>query len=129
MIGKVFYNRLITDAAITGICGLNIFPDIAPQNGTYPFVVYTMISSTPVDFKDGQSNLEEIDVQLDIYGNNYDTIMDLNNKIRNRLDRFSGIVEGVSVQTITYKGSDSNVYNADINVYWTSSDYNAKMKR
>ena len=50
MIGKVIYGRLSTDEAITGVCGLNIFPDIAPQNVQYLFVVYTIINSTPVDF-------------------------------------------------------------------------------
>lgn len=129
MIGKVIYGRLSTDEAITGVCGLNIFPDIAPQNVQYPFVVYTIINSTPVDFKDGQSNLEEINVQIDVYTNNYETTQSLANNVRNRLDRFSGSVNGVSVQTITYVSSDSQVYNADLNVYWMSIDFNAKMKR
>lgn len=129
MIGKVIYGRLSTDAAITGVCGTNIFPDIAPQNVQYPFMVYTIINSTPVDFKDGQSNLEEINVQIDVYTNNYETTQTLANNVRNRLDRFSGSVNGVSVQTITYISSDSQVYNADLNVYWMSIDFNAKMKR
>jgi len=129
MIGKVIYGRLSTDAAITGVCGTNIFPDIAPQNVQYPFVVYTIINSTPVDFKDGQSNLEEINVQVDVYTNNYETTQTLANNVRNRLDRFSGTVNNVSVQTITYVSSDSQVYNADLNVYWMSIDFKAKMKR
>ena len=129
MIGKVIYGRLSTDAAITGVCGTNIFPDIAPQNVKYPFVVYTIINSTPVDFKDGQSNLEEINVQIDVYTNNYETTQTLANNVRNRLDRFTGTVNNVSVQTITYVSSDSQVYNADLNVYWMSIDFNAKMKR
>lgn len=129
MIGKVIYGRLSTDAAITGVCGTNIFPDIAPQNVQYPFMVYTIVNSTPVDFKDGQSNLEEINVQVDVYTNNYETTQTLANNVRNRLDRFSGSVNGVSVQTITYVSSDSQVYNADLNVYWMSIDFNAKMKR
>jgi hypothetical protein len=129
MIGKVIYGRLTTDAAITGVCGLKIYPDIAPQNVQYPFMVYTIINSTPVDFKDGQSNLEEINVQIDVYTNNYETTQTLANNVRNRLDRFSGSVNGVSVQTITYISSDSQVYNADLNVYWMSVDFNAKMKR
>lgn len=129
MIGKVIYGRLSTDAAITGVCGTNIFPDIAPQNVQYPFMVYTIINSTPVDFKDGQSNLEEINVQVDVYTNNYETTQTLANNVRNRLDRFSGSVNDVTVQTITYVSSDSQVYNADLNVYWMSIDFNAKMKR
>ena len=129
MIGKVIYGRLSTDAAITGVCGTNIFPDIAPQNVQYPFMVYTIINSTPVDFKDGQSNLEEINVQVDVYTNNYETTQTLANNVRNRLDRFVGTVEGVEVQTIKYVSSNSQVYNAELSVYWLSIDFMIKMKR
>jgi hypothetical protein len=129
MIGKVIYGRLSTDTAVTNICGLSIYPDIAPQNVQYPFIVYTITNSTPVDYKDGQSNLEEINLQIDIYTNNYDTTQTLANNVRNRLDRFVGTVNGVSVQTINYVSSDSQVYNADLNVYWMSVDFMAKMKR
>jgi hypothetical protein len=129
MIGKVIYGRLITDAAVTGICGLKIFPDIAPQNVQYPFMVYTVVNSLPVDYKDGQSNLEEINVQIDVYTNNYETTQTLANNVRNRLDRFVGTVNGIAVQTLKYMSSDSQVYNADLNVYWMSVDFMAKMKR
>jgi len=129
MIGKVIYGRLTTDTTITNICGLNIFPDIAPQNVQYPFMVYTVINSLPVDFKDGQSNLEEITVQIDVYTNNYETTQTLGNNVRNRLDRFVGTVNSVSVQTIKYISSSSQVYNADLNVYWMSIDFMVKMKR
>ena len=129
MIGKVIYGRLTTDTTITNICGLNIFPDSAPQNVQYPFMVYTIINSLPVDFKDGQSNLEEITVQIDVYTNNYETTQTLGNNVRNRLDRFVGTVNSVSVQTIKYMSSSSQVYNADLNVYWLSIDFMIKMKR
>lgn len=129
MIGKVIYGRLTTDTTITNVCGLNIFPDIAPQNVQYPFMVYTIINSLPVDFKDGQSNLEEITIQIDVYTNNYETTQTLGNNVRNRLDRFVGTVNSVSVQTIKYMSSSSQVYNADLNVYWISIDFMVKMKR
>jgi len=129
MIGKVIYGRLTTDTTITNVCGLNIFPDIAPQNVQYPFMVYTIINSLPVDFKDGQSNLEEITIQIDVYTNNYETTQTLANNVRNRLDRFVGTVNNISVQTIKYMSSSSQVYNADLNVYWISIDFMVKMKR
>ena len=129
MIGKVIYGRLTTDTTITNICGLNIFPDIAPQNVQYPFMVYAIINSLPVDFKDGQSNLEEITIQIDVYTNNYETTQTLGNNVRNRLDRFVGTVNNISVQTIKYMSSSSQVYNADLNVYWISIDFMVKMKR
>ena len=129
MIGKVIYGRLTTDTTITNICGLNIFPDIAPQNVQYPFMVYTIVNSLPVDFKDGQSNLEEITLQVDVYTQNYDDTQILSNLIRNRLDRFVGIVEGVEVQSIKYMSATSQVFNAELSVYWMSIDFMVKMKR
>jgi hypothetical protein len=129
MIGKLIYGRLSTATNITAIVGTNIYPDITPQNVDYPFIVYSIIDSNPVDFKDGQSNLEEIDLQIDVYTQNYDTTQNLANLIRNRLDRFVGTVEGVSVQTIKYVRQTSQIFNAELSVYWVSIDFMIKMKR
>jgi len=129
MIGKLIYARLSTASNITAIISTNIYPDITPQNVDYPFIVYTIIDSNPVDFKDGQSNLEEIDLQIDVYTQNYDTTQNLSNLIRNRLDRFVGTLEGVEVQTIKYVRQSSEVFNAELSVYWVSIDFIIKMKR
>lgn len=129
MIGKLIYSRLSTDGDILAYVGTKIYPDIVPQNVQYPFVVYTIVNSLPIDFKDGQSNLEEITLQVDVYTQNYDDTQELSNLIRNRLDRFVGTVEGVEVQTIKYVSSDSQVFNAELSVYWMSIDFMINMKR
>jgi len=129
MIGKLIYNRLSTNGAILAYVGTKIYPDIVPQNVQYPFVVYTIVNSLPVDFKDGQSNLEEITLQIDVYTQSYDDTQDLSNLIRNRLDRFVGTVEGVEVQSIKYMSATSQVFNAELSVYWMSIDFMIKMKR
>mgnify|MGYP000364899227 FL=1 len=129
MIGKLIYSRLSTDGEILAYVGSKIYPDIVPQNVQYPFVVYTIVNSLPVDFKDGQSNLEEITLQVDVYTQNYDDTQILSNLIRNRLDRFVGTVEGVEVQSIKYMSSTSQVFNAELSVYWMSIDFMVKMKR
>ena len=92
-------------------------------------MVYTIVNSLPVDFKDGQSNLEEITLQIDVYTQSYDDTQDLSNLIRNRLDRFVGIVEDVEVQSIKYMSATSQVFNAELSVYWTSIDFRINMKR
>jgi hypothetical protein len=129
MIGKLIYGRLSSASNITAIISTNIYPDITPQNVDYPFIVYSIIDSNPVDYKDGQSNLEEIDLQIDVYTQNYDTTQNLSNLIRNRLDRFVGTVEAVEVQSIKYVRQSSQVYNAELSVYWVSIDFMIKMKR
>ena len=129
MIGKVIYGRLSTESTVVAIVGQKIYPDLTPQDVQYPFCVYTIVNSTPVDYKDGQSNLEEVQFQIDCYTQSYDTTQELANNIRNSLDRFVGTVNGISVQTIKYMSSDSQVYNPTLNVYWMSIDFMARMKR
>ena len=129
MIGKVIYGRLSTEPTVIAIVGQKIYPDLTPQDVQYPFCVYTIVNSTPVDYKDGQSNLEEVQFQVDCYTQSYDSTQELANNIRNSLDRFVGTVNGVEVQTIKYMSSDSQVYNPTLNVYWMSVDFMARMKR
>jgi hypothetical protein len=129
MIGKVIYGRLSAEPTVIAIVGQKIYPDLTPQDVQYPFCVYTITNSIPVDYKDGQSNLEEINIQIDCYTQSYDLTQELANAVRNNLDRFSGSVNGVNVQTIKYISSDSQVYNPILNVYWMSVDFMARMKR
>lgn len=129
MIGKVIYGRLSTESTVVAIVGQKIYPDLTPQDVQYPFCVYTIVNSLPVDYKDGQSNLEEVQFQIDCYTQSYDTTQELANNIRNSLDRFVGTINGVEVQTIKYMSSDSQVYNPTLNVYWMSVDFMARMKR
>jgi len=129
MIGKVIYGKLSQESTVVAIVGQKIYPDLTPQDVQYPFCVYTIVNSTPVDFKDGQSNLEEVQFQIDCYTQSYDTTQELANNVRNSLDRFTGSVNGIDVQTIKYMSSDSQVYNPTLNVYWMSVDFMARMKR
>jgi len=129
MIGKVIYGKLSQESTVVAIVGQKIYPDLTPQDVKYPFCVYTIVNSTPVDFKDGQSNLEEVQFQIDCYTQSYDTTQELANNVRNSLDRFTGTVNGIDVQTIKYMSSDSQVYNPTLNVYWMSVDFMARMKR
>jgi hypothetical protein len=129
MIGKVIYGRLSEEPTVIAIVGQKIYPDLTPQDVQYPFCVYTIVNSLPVDYKDGQSNLEEVQFQIDCYTQSYDTTQELANNIRNSLDRFVGTINGVEVQTIKYISSDSQVYNPTLNVYWMSVDFMARMKR
>jgi len=129
MIGKVIYGKLSQESTVVAIVGQKIYPDLTPQDVKYPFCVYTIVNSTPVDFKDGQSNLEEVQFQIDCYTQSYDTTQELANNVRNSLDRFTGTVNGIDVQTIKYMSSDSEVYNPTLNVYWMSVDFMARIKR
>jgi len=52
MIGKALYGKLSATAAVTALVSTRIFPDMATQDATYPFIVYTNDATQPTDVKD-----------------------------------------------------------------------------
>ena len=39
-IGKSIYNILSTNGAVSTLVGTRIFPNVAPQTTTFPFIIY-----------------------------------------------------------------------------------------
>lgn len=128
-VGKVIYDQLSNDGTVAGLVSTRIYPDIAPQRATLPYVVYTEISTAPTDDKDGSSVLDTIQVQVDMYDDNYDDVETLAAAIRAALDRVSGTIQSVVVDKIIYSGEGSGAYSADMNIWWRSQDYQIRIKR
>ena len=59
IVGKAIYNILSNTTAITDIVGTKIYPEIAPQNETQPYIVYSIVSNNPVETKAEEREREE----------------------------------------------------------------------
>lgn len=127
-IAKVFFDLLTSDSTFVGFVATRIYPDYAPQSVTMPYAVVSVISVNPTDTKDGASKLDTIDVQLDIYANNYDTGLSIADAARSALDRYSGTNSGQVIDKIRFDGQDSGQYNYELKVFWCSQDYSIRMK-
>tara|TARA_R110000765_G_C18884298_1_gene602401 strand:+ start:585 stop:986 length:402 start_codon:yes stop_codon:yes gene_type:complete len=117
--GLAIYNILSTDVDVSNIVVRRIFPNVAKNGTTFPFIIYDIESESPTQDKDGVSTLDEDFVMVSCYCKTYSEASDLARKIRTALDRKTGTYADVEIQSIQYNGyndtfddntSDEGVY-------------------
>jgi hypothetical protein len=133
-VGQIIYGVLSATAGVTALVSTRIYPDMAPQNATFPYIVFQKLSTQPTDTKEGVSPLDKILVQIDCYSGNYDTSHTIAAAIRTALDRYSGTINGHVVDRIIFS-NDSSGSPQDMPtstgsmIYWASQDYEIRLKR
>jgi hypothetical protein len=133
-IGQIIYGVLSATAGVTALVSTRIYPDMAPQNATFPYIVFQKLSTQPTDTKEGASPLDKILVQIDCYSGSYDTSHTIAAAIRTALDRYSGTINGHVVDKIIFS-NDSSGSPQDVPtttgsmIYWASQDYEIRLKR
>lgn len=100
--GKAIFGILSVDAGVTAICSTRIFPDVAAQGTSFPFAVYNITRLAPSDTKSGVSTLDEERYDINCVSATYSEAIALSEAIRTALDRYSGTVSGVEVQSIQF---------------------------
>ena len=83
-IGKAIYNILYNSGSgdVYDLVDARIFPNVAPQTTTFPFIIYDVTGVQPNDTKDGVSTLDTNDVMISCYSETYSQASDLAQKIR-----------------------------------------------
>ena len=77
IVGKAIYNILSNVTAVTDIVGTKIYPEIAPQNESQPYVVYSVVSNSPTDTKEDNGNVDEASIEIYCFNTTYSTSIDL----------------------------------------------------
>ena len=117
--GLAIYDILSNDFYVSALVSNRIFPNVAKNSTTFPFIIYDVESESPTQDKDGVSTLDEDFVMVSCYCKTYSEASDLARKIRTALDRKSGSYGGLDIQSIQYNGyndtfddntSDEGVY-------------------
>ena len=81
-----------------------IFPNVAPQTTTFPFIIYDVTGVQPNDTKDGASTLDTNDVMISCYSETYSQASDLAQKIRVAMDRINeGTYGGEQIQSSQFQ--------------------------
>lgn len=128
-VGKAIYYLLSTNGTLSAALGTKIYPDTAPQRTAFPYIVFQEIATVPSDAKDGASKLDTVRVQVDIYDDNYDDVETYAAAARTALDRQTGTINTVTVDSIKFDAEESGGYSEDMNVWWRSQDYLVRLKR
>ena len=127
--GKAIYGILSANAGVTALVSTRIYPDIATQDTAFPFVVYQIEGTAPSDTKDGVSKLDMVDFAVMAYAKTYTNAQDIASACRTALDRYSGTVNGISVDSIIFKDQQSGQMNADEHVFAVMQAYSLRQKR
>lgn len=104
--------------AVTDLIGGNrIYPEEAPQHCGVPYVVYSVVSTVPVQNLDGNDPKAQVRVQIDCIANKQDEATALDRAIR--------AVLRAAVGTLKNRWDDTRALPLDIGTrrYGRSSDY------
>jgi hypothetical protein len=126
--GKAIYSILTNDSDVSALIGTRVYPQVAAQGAAFPFVVYVLQDNTPSDTKSGVSTLDEIRYDIVAAAETYSQLTDLTEKIRTALDRYTGTVEGVVIDSIQFTELDVDNDPAT-ETYVSSSEYILRIKR
>lgn len=80
-INKYIYNILINDETIKGYVGNKIYPMVAEETTTYPFIIYKKNSLTTEYTKDGRTT-DIADISITIVATDYTTTVDVMERVR-----------------------------------------------
>tara|TARA_R110000751_G_scaffold46775_2_gene104963 strand:- start:4134 stop:4535 length:402 start_codon:yes stop_codon:yes gene_type:complete len=127
--GLAIYNILANNSPVSAIVGTRIFPNVAKQTTSFPFIIYDVQSENPTDYKQGVSSLDTDNVMVSCYCKTYSEASDLAKKIRTALDRVSGTYNGVVIQSIKYDGYNDlfTESSADQGIYRKALQFNLRI--
>lgn len=88
---------LTADGGLSALIAGRIYPATAPENPTYPYLIYQVVSSRPEYALDG-SQCGWKRIQFDVWGQSYSDCRNTLKALRNALDTYSGaLVDGTRV--------------------------------
>ena len=126
--GKAIYKLLKDSADVGAICADRIYPELAQQDVDTPFVVYTVTDTTPSGTKNATSKLDTSRVELYCVSDDYEQAMSLGIAVRDALDRQSGTINAVQVQSVDFDTSDVQ-FDPDQRVYVLEQTYDVRIQR
>jgi hypothetical protein len=127
-VGAAIYSLLVNDSAVSAIVGTRIYPELAEEGASAPYIVYSVVSNTPSDTKDG-TPIDEAQLEIFSVGSTYAAANNLADKVRAALDRKSQIVVGtVTVQSIHYTNEVTEV-SEKRDLYISVQDYTTRITR
>ena len=93
-------DRLLANSALTAKIGQNIYVNEAPQGVTGSYVVYLLVTETPIHTNTDVT--DELTIQYSVFADKFADARGIARIIRDDLDRFTGTLGGISVAEIIF---------------------------
>ena len=101
-VGKVIFDILSNDPQVTQRVNSKIFPLVAENNTTFPFIVYKRTGIEPQTSKDRMIHREETNVDVIIISDTYNDSIEVADLVKTALTGKNGIFSGISVKDIEF---------------------------
>lgn len=134
-ISGILYTILAADSTVTALCGTRIYPLTIPQTTPLPAVRIVTVANEPSDTKTGASTLDAIRVQVDSYAASMLTAQQLDEEIRDAIDRYRGSVTVTGTGGATYFvdgirfESRNETMEEEKDIFRISADYQVRIHR
>ena len=93
---------ILEDTVLAAMLGNRVYTMQMPQTiKAYPAIVLWLISEEPWDALDGIVNIETATVQINVYGKNMPEATETRFKVRDKINHYSGIVNGLPIKSIS----------------------------
>lgn len=107
-IGKAVYQILSNDTKVKEMVGNNIYPLVANQGTTYPFIIYRRTGIEPVTSKDRFICNEVTSVDVIIASDRYDESIEVAELVKDALSGKNGIYSDIKVIDINMISADED---------------------
>jgi len=119
MIEKAIYDTLRNNAAVAALVGNRVRPVHLRQGDPFPAIVYTRISTEPVNDLDGHGGLDNCRFQIDCYSEGYQELRNLAAAVKTAMNAAGHLQAG-----------DRDLYESDLKLHrvildfsiWTQGD-------
>lgn len=122
MIEAALFAYITTDSTVSGLMSTRMYPLDLPQEPTAPCATYHRVSTTPLYTHSGDSQLDEVRIQIDSYAATVLAAKTLAGAIRDRISGHSGDMEGVDVQSV-FMDTEQDFGDPTTDLYRVSQDY------
>lgn len=107
-IGKAVYQILSNDTKVKEMVGNNIYPLVANQGTTYPFIIYRRTGIEPVASKDRFICSEVTSVDVIVASDRYDESIEVAELVKDALSGKNGIYSDIKVIDINMISADED---------------------
>jgi hypothetical protein len=134
-VSGILYTILTADSDVTAICSTRIYPLTIPQTAALPAVRIVTVAVAPTTVKNNASKLDAIRVQIDSYSPSMLTAQQLDETVRQTIDRYRGsvTVSGTGGATYFVDGimfeSRNETVEEEKDIFRVSSDYQVRIHR
>ena len=122
LIGEALFTRTTGYAGLTALIAARMYPVVAPQDATVPFVVYQEISNERISAMGVDTNIARPRFQFTSYGSDYEEARTVAKQVQLSLQRFSGVVATVTIDDIFIE-TDLDDYDPETRLFSVVQDF------